>query len=117
MRAPTAPVSRTSISARGKSLAKGSTILLSVLIDAAWSSTFCMNGPGRRITHLMPLALSRSSMAAWPRPTTDSESALARGRLPPTRTRYWAPALSAASSTLFCCSAMLGLCPVTTNTL
>ena len=117
MRAPTAPVSRTSISATGRSLAKGSTILLSVLIEAAWPSTFCMNRPGRRITHLMPLALSRSSMAAWPRPTTDSESAFATARPPPTRTRYWAPALSAASSTLFCCSTMLGLCPVTTNTL
>src|SRR5215472_19239301 len=66
---------------------------------------------GRLVQHVL------HSMAAWPRPTTDSESALARGRLPPTRTRYWTPALSAASSTLFCCSAMLGLCPVTTNTL
>src|SRR5215831_501865 len=94
---------------------KGSTILLSVLIEAAWPSIFCMNVLGLRITHLMLLALSRSLMVAWLRPTTDSESALAAARAPLTRTRYSVPTLSAASSTLFCCSTMLGLCPVTTN--
>ena len=46
MRAPTAPVSRTSIKATGRSAANASTILLSFLIEAAWPMTFCMNRPG-----------------------------------------------------------------------